>query len=147
MTHALEQKHMVDMRPFHINFCYWKQEPKRFIGSLSGGVALKKHCKKTPNLLGSLLPKCAHSLRTQDQGTVINVYKITCDSVQCPWSSTPAALTVFQWDLSINISHARGWMTSFISLFHIVQFKRHRTWTSQTSLYMRGAEWDFRCLD
>ena len=99
---------MPELSHVSISVLFQRQEPKRFIGSLSGGVALKKHCKKTPNLLGSLLPKCAHSLRTQDQGTVINVYKITCDSVQCPWSSTPAALTVFQWDLSINISHARG---------------------------------------
>ena len=91
-----------------ISVLFQRQEPKRFIGSLRDYVPKKKRLKKPPDLLGSVLPKCAHSLRTQDQGTVINVYKITCDSVQCPWSSTPAALTVFQWDLSINISHARG---------------------------------------
>ena len=37
------------------------QEPKRWCTS-------QKRLKKPPDLLGSVLPKCAHSLRTQDQG-------------------------------------------------------------------------------
>ena len=51
-----------------ISVLFRKQEPKRFIGSLRGYVPLKKRLKKPPDLLGSVLPKCAHSLRTQDQG-------------------------------------------------------------------------------
>ena len=58
--------------PSHVSISvlFRKQEPKRFIGfgSLRGGVPLKKRLKKPPDLLGSVLPKCAHSLRTQDQG-------------------------------------------------------------------------------
>ena len=56
--------------PSHVSISvlFRKQEPKRFIGSLRGYVPLKKRLKKPPDLLGSVLPKCAHSLRTQDQG-------------------------------------------------------------------------------
>ena len=51
-----------------ISVLFQRQEPKRFIGSLRGYVPHKKRLKKPPDLLGSVLPKCAHSLRTQDQG-------------------------------------------------------------------------------
>ena len=51
-----------------ISVLFRKQEPKRFIGSLRGDVPLKRRLTKPPDLLGSVLPKCAHSLRTQDQG-------------------------------------------------------------------------------
>ena len=56
--------------PSHVSISvlFRKEEPTRFIGSLRGCVPLKKRLKKPPNLLGSVLPKCAHSLRTQDQG-------------------------------------------------------------------------------
>ena len=56
--------------PSHVSISvlFQRQEPKRFIGSLRGYVPLKKRLKKPPDLLGSVLPKCTHSLRTQDQG-------------------------------------------------------------------------------
>ena len=56
--------------PSHVSISvlFQRQEPKRFIGSLRGYVPHKKRLKKPPDLLGSVLPKCAHSLRTQDQG-------------------------------------------------------------------------------
>ena len=56
--------------PSHVSISvlFQRQEPKRFIGSLRDYVPKKKRLKKPPDLLGSVLPKCAHSLRTQDQG-------------------------------------------------------------------------------
>ena len=56
-----------------------KQEPKRFEGSLRGGVALKKHHKNLLDWLGSLLPKCAHSLKTQDQGVTFTGWAMAED--------------------------------------------------------------------
>ena len=71
--------------PSHVSISvlFRKQEPKRFIGSLRGYVPHKKRLKKPPDLLGSVLPKCAHSLRTQDQGaiarvTLENIFRYHC---------------------------------------------------------------------
>ena len=50
--------------PSHVSISvlFQRQEPKRFIGSLRDYVPKKKRLKKPPDLLGSVLPKCAHSL-------------------------------------------------------------------------------------
>ena len=46
----------------------WAEEPRRFYGSPGGGVALKKHLTKPPEFRGSLFPKGAQCLMSQDQG-------------------------------------------------------------------------------
>ena len=112
---------MPEPSQWSISVLFRREEPTRFIGSLRGCVPLKKRLKKPPNLLGSVLPKCAHSLKTQDQGDAL---------CACPLSQHVTiaidVLTMFR-----NKTHFLVYDVSEALTCSVLTHIKRRQWNSQ----------------